>query len=86
MHKTVHLNFWNPYDKTNNYILTLFSDKSEHVSIFDSRGTFLEHLGNVTMCGIMAYQNNVLYAVIKLSAESPIVTFCAMDVLSLADQ
>ena len=31
MHKTIH--FWNPYEKTNN--LTLFSEKSEHVLIFE---------------------------------------------------
>ena len=45
--------FWNPYDKTNN--LTLFSEKSEHVSIFDPCGTLKVnggHLGNATICGI----------------------------------
>ena len=51
MPKTIH--FWNPHDKTNN--LTLFSEKSEHVSIFDPCGTFKVnggHLGNATICGI----------------------------------
>ena len=50
MHETIH--FLNPYDKTNN--LTLFSEKSEHVSTFDTCGTFKVnggHLGNATICG-----------------------------------
>ena len=46
------IHFWNPYDKTN---LTLFSEKSEHVPIFDPCGTLKVnggHLGNATICGI----------------------------------
>ena len=35
MHQSIQ--FWNSCDKTNNW--TLFSKKSEHVSIFDSVGT-----------------------------------------------
>ena len=34
IHGTIYL--WNPYDETNNMIL--FSEKSEHVSIFDPLG------------------------------------------------
>ena len=48
-----HIHFWNPYDKTNN--LTLFSEKSEHVSIFDPCGILKVnggHHGNATICGI----------------------------------
>ena len=46
------MRFMNFYDKTNN--LTLFSEKSEHVSIFDPGGTRKVnggHLGNATICG-----------------------------------
>ena len=49
----LNLQFLNPYDKTNN--LTLFSEKSEHVSIFDPCETLKVnggHLGNATICGI----------------------------------
>ena len=51
MHLTIH--FLNQYDKTKN--LTLFSEESEHVSIFDPCGTLKVnggHLGNATICGI----------------------------------
>ena len=43
----------NPYDKTNE--LTLYSEKSEHPSIFDPCGTLKVnggHLGKTTICGI----------------------------------
>ena len=46
--------FWYSFDKTNN--LTLFSEKSEHVSIFDPCGTLKVtggHLENATICGIL---------------------------------
>ena len=51
MNEIIH--FGNPYDKTDN--LTLFSEKSEHVSIFDPSRTLKVnsgHLGNATICGI----------------------------------
>ena len=51
MHLTTH--FWNPYDKTIN--LTLFSDKSEHITISDQCETLKVnggHLDNATICGI----------------------------------
>ena len=46
--------------------LTLFSEKSEHVSIFDptSMAAILE------MPQYVAYQKNVAYVVIKVSAKS----------------
>ena len=47
------IHFLNPYYKTNN--LKSFSEKSEHVSIFDPRRTFKandSHLANATICGI----------------------------------
>ena len=68
----------NRYDKTNN--LTLFSEKSEHVSIFDPRGTLKV---NGSHLGYVAYQKNVVYAFIKLSAKSRSFNIlCTMDGLS----
>ena len=55
------MHFWNPCDTTNN--LTLFLEKSEHVSISDPCGTFR------SMAAILEMQN-VAYAFINLSAKS----------------
>ena len=60
MHLTIH--FLNPYDKTNNLIL--FSEKLEHVSIFDPCRTLKvndAHLGNATICGISEKMLFMLY-------------------------
>ena len=79
----MHLNyiFFKSYDKTNNLIL--FSEKSEHNSIFDQCGTLKVkggQLGNDTICGI---SKNDAYAFIKLSAKPhSFMILCTMDVLS----
>ena len=68
MRHTLHL-FKNPCDKTSN--LTLFSEKSEHVSIFDPCGTLKVnggHLGNATICSIS--EKNVAFALFMLSTKS----------------
>ena len=79
MHYTIH--FWNPYDKTNN--LTLRSEKSKHVSIFDPCGIFKVNAAILEMSQYVAYQKNVAYFFIKLSAKSPSFNIlCTMDVLS----
>ena len=71
------MHFLNPYDRTNN--LTLFSEKLEHVSIFDPWRTLKVnggHLGNATICGI---SENVAYASIKTQCKLSltVLTFCA---------
>ena len=77
------MHFWNPYDKTNN--LTLFSEKSVHISIMDPYGCGTlkvngGHLGNATICDI---SENVVQAFIKLSAKSHNLNIlCTMGVLS----
>ena len=55
MHETIH--FWNPYDKTNN--LTLFSEKSEHVIIFDPHAT-LKMAATLEIQQYVAYQKMLL--------------------------
>ena len=76
MHQTT--TFWNPYDRTNN--LTLFSEKSEHVSILDSCVTPKvngNHLGNVN-CHSMWHTWKILLMVLLNSVQSlTVLTFCA---------
>ena len=62
MHKIIHI--WNPFDRRDN--LTLFLKKTEHVSIFDPRGTLKvngSHLGNTAI-------SEVAFALIELCAKS----------------
>ena len=71
MHKTIHPY---PYEKTNN--LTLFSEKSEPVQIFDPCGTFKVnggHLRNATICGIPENGELSLNSVQSLT----VLIFCA---------
>ena len=51
MHKTIH--FWKPYDKMKK--LTLFSERLEHILIFDPSEALKvngSHLENAIICGI----------------------------------
>ena len=64
MHQTIH--FWNSYDNANN--LTLFSEKSKHVSIFDSCLTPKVNGGHLGQ--YVAYLKITPHAFIKLSAKS----------------
>ena len=58
----------NPYDKINN--LTLFSGKFEHVSILTHVELSKVMAAILEMPQYVAYQKNVAYAFIKLSAKS----------------
>ena len=74
IHKTIH--FWNPYDKTNT--LMLFSQKSDHVLIFD-HVEISRAMAAILEIQYVAYPKNVAYALFTLSAKSQTLTNTAQS-------